>query len=445
MPTERAVYWRASAWRAAARIIERATAPVDIAFLAAFRIGFGAVLFVSTLRFVAKGWVTTLLIAPRLHFTYAAAPFVRPLPAPLMLALFGLLALAALGIAVGYRYRLCAWSFFLAFTYVELIEKATYLNHYYFVSVVTLLLALLPASNAASLDVRLGPSARSDTVPAWVHWALRLQVGVVYFFAGVAKLNGDWLWRAQPLKIWLAARSDLPLIGGLLEEPLVAYAASWAGALFDLSIVWLLLARRTRSLAFAAVVVFHAVTGLLLPIGMFPFLMVVGATLFLEADWARRWLRPTRAVSKMCATPSRAVAGAVALHVALQLAIPVHQHLGRSAWTLQGFDFAWNVMVTEKAGFARFEAKDKRTGESFAVQPSRYLAPFQERAMTQDPYLIAQFAKLAAREIAGREGRDVEVRAEAWATLNGRASRLLVDPHVDLANPRAARFVLDAP
>ncbi len=65
--------------------------------------------------------------------------------------------------------------------------------------------------------------------------------------------------------------------------------------------------------------------------------------------------------------------------------------------------------------------------------------------MAQDPSLIRQFAQLAAREIAGQEGRDVEIRAEAWATLNGRASRLLVDPRVDLANPRAARFELDAP
>ena len=444
MPIERDAAWRLIASRAFAGLVRRALAPVDIAFLAALRVGFGAVLFASTLRFVAKGWVTTLLVAPQLHFTYAAAPFVRPLPAPLMLALFGLLALAALGIAIGYRYRLCAWSFFLGFTYVELIEKATYLNHYYFVSVLTLLLALLPASNAASLDARLGRVARCDTVPAWVQWALRLQIGVVYFFAGVAKLNADWLWRAQPLKIWLAARSGLPLVGVLLEEPAVAYAASWAGAAFDLSIVWWLLNRRTRALAFAALVVFHAVTGLLLPIGMFPFLMVVGATVFFDAGWARRWLlgRPSRPAS---ATPRPAVRLAVAFHVALQLAIPIRQHLASSAWTLQGFDWAWNVMIAEKAGYARFAATDKRTGESFVVEPSRYLAPFQERAMTQDPSLIAQFARLAAREIAHREGRDVEIRAEAWATLNGRASQLLVDPRVDLASPGAARFVLEAP
>ncbi len=362
-----------------------------------------------------------------------------------MLPLFAVLALAALGIAFGYRYRVCAWGFFFGFTYVELIEKATYLNHYYFVSVATFLLALLPASHAASLDLRLGRVARADSVPAWVQWALRVQVGVVYFFAGVAKLNPDWLLRAQPLRIWLAARSDLPLVGGLLEEPVVAYAASWGGALFDLGIVWWLLHRRTRAPAFAALVVFHVITGLLLPIGMFPFLMVVGASVFLDAGWPRRWLGATGDKQWASASPSRLVTWVVALHVALQLAIPVRQYLQRSAWTLQGFNFAWNVMVAEKAGFARFEARDRRTGESFAVEPSRYLAPFQERAMVQDPDLIRQFAELLARDIASREGRDVEIRAEAWATLNGQASRQLIDPHVDLTSSRPARFVLDAP
>jgi len=172
--------------------------------------------------------------------------------------------------------------------------------------------------------------------------------------------------------------------------------------------------------------------------------MVVGATVFFDAGWARRWLR-RRPLQPASATPRPAVRLAVAFHVALQLAIPIRQHLASSAWTLQGFDWAWNVMIAEKAGYARFAATDKRTGESFVVEPSRYLAPFQERAMTQDPSLIAQFARLAAREIAHREGRDVEIRAEAWATLNGRASQLLVDPRVDLASPRAARFVLEAP
>src|SRR6185369_4772318 len=133
------------------------------------------------------------------------------------------------------------------------------------------------------------------TVPAYCVYLLRFQLGVVYFFAGIAKLNGDWLLRAQPLRIWLAARADLPILGGFLAEPWVAWTASWAGAFFDLTIVGFLLLPRTRRAAFVAVVVFHVATGLLFPIGMFPWIMVAAATVFFAPDWPTRFgLQRTR-------------------------------------------------------------------------------------------------------------------------------------------------------
>jgi hypothetical protein len=53
---------------------------------------------------------------------------------------------------------------------------------------------------------------------------------MVYFFAGVAKLNYDWLFRAMPLRIWLPPHIGLTLIGPLMDETWVAYAFSWFGA-----------------------------------------------------------------------------------------------------------------------------------------------------------------------------------------------------------------------
>ena len=42
--------------------------------------------------------------------------------------------------------------FFLSFTYIELIDKTTYLNHYYFISVVSFLMIFLPANIYFSID-----------------------------------------------------------------------------------------------------------------------------------------------------------------------------------------------------------------------------------------------------------------------------------------------------
>ena len=95
-----------------------------------------------------------------------------------------------------------------------------------------------------------GRRARARSPRGWV-WLLRFQVGVVYAFAGLAKLQADWLVRALPLRLWLPARADLPLVGRLLGVAATAHVLAIAGAAFDCSIVPLLLWRRTRPVAVA--------------------------------------------------------------------------------------------------------------------------------------------------------------------------------------------------
>ena len=240
--------------RFAAKAISEAAHPVSAGSAAAFRIGFGLLGLAAVCRFAAKGWISELYLEPVNHFTYSGFWWVRPWPEWGMYAHFALLALASLGVALGYKYRLSIVAFFLLFTYVELIDKTTYLNHYYWVSLVAFLMIFLPLHRTASLDPRRNPSPH--TVPMHVIWILRAQVGVVYVFGGIAKLNPDWLLHAQPLRIWLYNNGDLPLLGRFLHEVWAAYAVSWAGAFFDLTIVCWLLWRRSRPIAYVLLVVF---------------------------------------------------------------------------------------------------------------------------------------------------------------------------------------------
>jgi hypothetical protein len=424
--------------------LSRLETPVDGASLAAFRALFGAVMFASTVRFVLKGWVDSLLVKPSFHFTYAGFAFIRPLPATGMLVLFGALALSAFALAIGYRSRTSAAVFLVGFSYVELIDRAMYLNHYYLVSLLAALLAILPSGSLLSLDGRRSPFARR-TIPAWALYALRLQFGVVYLYAGVAKLDADWLLSAQPLRIWLAARADLPVIGPLLSEPAVAHVAAVAGAVFDLAIVPMLSFRRTRTAAFVALAAFHALTGLLLPIGIFPFLMIAGATLFFSPAWPRRVLpawamdpapvrSPLAAGNDAHGSPRWSLRAAVVLHCVVQIVVPLRGLVadGSSAWTMNGFDFSWKVMAAEKAGAVSFRVRDRATGETLHVDPSTYLTLTQERAMAQDPDMIRALAVHVAR----REHRDVGVFADAFASLNGRPSARFIAPNVDLTCSR---------
>src|SRR5690606_17032988 len=107
-------------------------------------------------------------------------------------------------------------------------------------------------------------------------------------YAGMAKINADWLLDAQPLRTWLPARNDMPIIGSLFNYVWVAYAFSWLGCLYDLTIGFLLLNRRTRTLAYVAVIVFHLLTSMLFPIGMFPYIMMATALIFFSADFHKK-------------------------------------------------------------------------------------------------------------------------------------------------------------
>jgi hypothetical protein len=128
------------------------------------------------------------------------------------------------------------------------------------------------------------------------------------------------------------------------------------------------------------------------------------------------------------------VAGAAALWVAVQLALPL-RHLaypGDHRWTAEGYRFAWNVLLVERSGSVTFLVTDPDTDRTWVADPERLYTPTQLRVMSAEPDLIHQ----AARTIAAEEqaaGRDVEVRVDAWASLNGRPAARLIDPDVDLA------------
>ena len=303
----------------------------------------------------------------------------------------------------------------------------------------------LPLHRVASLDAWSNPSQRSCTIPRWVIWVLAAQVGVVYVFGGIAKLNLDWLLHAQSLRIWLYNNGDIPLVGPILQEVWVAYAMSWAGAAFDLTIVGWLLWRRSRPIAYAVLVVFHVMTWILFPIGMFPWIMIAGTLVFFSPDWPHRLV--ARVLRRPVATPLapppsvsrptllvRAGAVGLVLFALLQVAVPLRHwaYPGNVRWNEDGCRFSWRVMLTEKTGHIRFLVTDTTTGEWWMEHPETYLTPLQAERMAYQPDLILATAHIIARD-AERRGQNVKVRADSFVTFNGRKAARFVDSEVDLA------------
>ncbi|WP_373516510.1 HTTM domain-containing protein [Pricia sp.] len=424
------------------------TKPVEAAPLAVFRILFGGMMLLSILRFWSYGWIDKLYVRPQFFFSYFGFDWIKPLGIYTYLV-FAVCAVAAVMVAIGYKYRMAIILFFLSFTYIELMDKTTYLNHYYFISILAFLMIFLPANAYYSVDSLKNPQKSFQKIPAWTINSIKLLLFIVYFYAGLAKLNSDWLLQAMPLKIWLPSKFDVPLVGDFFHLEWVQYAFSWGGAAYDLCIPFLLLYRKTRPFAFLMVVVFHLMTRVLFPIGMFPYIMIVSSLIFFDAGVHHKLLgyldrlfhlgirrfdtgkilvyRPTFG--------NRFKYAVLLVFLGVQLLLPWRYlaYPGELFWTEEGYRFSWRVMLVEKSGYAQFKIVDAMTGSYFYVDNTDFLTPFQEKQMAFQADFILEYAHFLRDHFQKDGHKNIQVFVESYVSLNGRLSTPMIDPKVDLA------------
>ena len=437
--------------------LQRLFAPVDVASLACFRIAFGALMVADVFRYWST--IEETFIRPTFHFTYYGFDWVRPWPGDGMYVHFAVMGVAAAFVSLGLFYRAAASVFFLAFSYMFLIEQARYLNHFYLIALVSFLMIFVPAHRAWSLDAWLRPRLRAQTVPAWALWLVRAQIAIPYVYGGIAKLNADWL-HGEPLRAWLAKRGGRPVIGPLLQHEWAPYLFSYGGLVFDLLVVPFLLWRRSRPYAFVATLAFNLINGVVFTIGIFPWVMAAATLMFFPPDWPRRlaaWARahvlaspaglpepvhnPAPEPPPVRLGPAHyTTVGLLGAYMAFQLLFPLRHWLypGDVAWTEEGHKFAWRMKLRDKQGTVRFFATDPDSGRTWEVPHRRHLRGWQRRQLTDKPEMLVQFAHFLADELRAQGFPRIEIRAQSSLSLNGRKPAPLVDPNVDLAaQPRS--------
>lgn len=415
-------------------VVRHLTAPADIASLAVFRIVFGLLMFADVITYLTRGWVSALFIEPKFYFTFPGFDWVKPWPGNGMEIEFWIMGAAALFIALGLFHRIAALLFFLGVTHVFLCEASEYLNHLYLICIIAFLLIIVPAHRAWSMDAWRNPAIRTNTLPACWLWLMRAQIGIPYFFGGIAKLNADWL-RGEPLRMWLANRTDFPVIGQWFTEDWMVYLFSYAGLILDLAFVPLLLWKRTRLAAYLLVLCFNGMNSMLFNIGIFPWMMIGASLLFFPPDWPRFGRKPkaSDAPDAVGRTTPALVFCAVFLNI--QLLMPLRHWLypGDVAWTEEGHYFSWRMKLRDKQAETSFAITDPASGHSWEIEPGEFLTERQKFRMNGHPDLIHQFALHLAEEYRREYGMAVEVRAKSSASLNGRVPAMLLDPECDLA------------
>ena len=428
--------------------------------LAFFRVTFGALMFLSVIRFWSKGWISTLYIEPTFHFKYFGFSWVQDFGIYTYLV-FVICIVSSLFVTIGYKYRISIICFFLAFTYVELIDKTTYLNHYYLTSCLSFIMCFLPAGNYFSID-NLISGQKHEHIPAWTVDTVKFFICIVYFYAGIAKINSDWLIEAQPLSIWLKSKYDLPIIGEtLLQQKSIHYLASWFGMLYDIFIPFFLIYYRTRYIAFFFVIVFHVLTKVFFPaIGMFPYIMIFSAVIFFDSKLHVLLLEKIKMVlnktltffrikisntSKTVYKPiiiKKIIPFILVAFLFIQIVFPFRYFLypGELFWNEQGYRFSWRVMLIEKRGETTFKVKDSITNNFFYVKNDDFLTPFQIKQMSFQPDFILEYAHYLGEHFKKQGHKNIQIFADSFVALNGRPSQRFIDPNIDLLSKKESFY-----
>jgi len=428
--------------------------PVDSSFLVVFRIGFAVIMFWEVIRYWSNDWIRLFYIEPDLHFKYYGFEWVHAWPGDGMYYHFIAMGILAVFVGIGFLYRLSALLFFLAFSYVFFLDQARYLNHFYMVMLISFLLVILPANRTFSFDAKLWPRLKSDIVPNWTLWILRAQLEIIYVYAGLVKINDDWL-NLEPLRMWLSTRSDMPIVGDLYSQDWAIAVAAYGVILLHVVGAPLLLWKRTRLAIFIIYAAFHILNHFTFNIGIFPWLTLFSTLVFFDPDWPKqvkariaRFIDPDHQgdfVEHSSSNNYSALApGPLAQNLWLiffgawltyQTLFPLRHFLypGEVSWTEEGHRFAWRMKLRDKEAFADFNIVDPEGNQSWYIEPEPYLTEKQARKMPTQPDMILQFAHFLEKKWRQDYGlNDVEIRVTNYVSLNGREPAPMVNPSIDL-------------
>ncbi|XP_078480494.1 LOW QUALITY PROTEIN: vitamin K-dependent gamma-carboxylase-like [Lampetra planeri] len=274
-------------WGSWVRLMSR---PCDPSSLATFRIAFGLLMVLDIPQ--ERGLASLDLRFPEPPDGTCRFPlfdFLRPLSQDGMYALYLVMWTGAVGMTLGCAYRVSCVMFVLPYWFLFALDKSSWNNHSYLYGLIATQLTLCDAHRFWSVDGLVRRGVCNTHAPLWNYWLLRFQIFVVYFIAGLKKMDSDWLmgysmgnlsrhWLFSPFKVVLSEQwTSLLVIHG-------------CGFLLDLSAGFLLLLDATRPLALTALTYFHAMNSQLFNIGMFPYAMMATSALFCSHDWPRKLL-----------------------------------------------------------------------------------------------------------------------------------------------------------
>lgn len=404
---------------------EYLNAPIDSAALIFFRFFTGILLVCELINGIFLGKIHQYT-SGEFHFSYLFTPFISPLPYSGVIFQYIIIISCALCVSLGKFYRLTTTILFISFTHLFLSEMSEYINHAYLYCLMLFWLMILP----------LGEKEVGRTLPRWMLFIILFHVGIAYFFAGIAKINDDWL-SGTPMDIFLGERKD-HFLYFIYQRSWAPLLFSWGGLFFDLFITLFLIFSPTRKMAFIFASLFHLSNVFMFGLASFPWYFILLSSLFFSPSWPRKiWginkLMPQKNQGQLQAfNLGRLSSFFLTLYLLLHLILPFrHLFYPHSAsWSEEGHQFSWRMMLRTKNGETTFVAQ-KEDGKKFVIDPLHYLTPRQFEKMKGYPDMLLQFAHFLAAKYQ-EEGVSLKIFCYTQISLNNHPPRPLIDPSIDL-------------
>ena len=318
--------------------------------------------------------------------------------------------------------------FMLCFTYFWLIDKGYFNNHYYFMSLICFLLFITEKKASFSENVN---------IPKISIFTLQVMVFIVYFIAGINKINPYWLFDLQPIQHILEVKSEMTN-NMFFKKPILVKSLAYTGLIFDLSVGFLLFYHRTRLFAFIMILLFHLTNYWVFKdvgeIGLFPFFMISTIILFIDPHYLNK-------LFKLNNKPPNKINNSLFLNkfivcfLLIQLLIPFRHVFfkGNVDYNGIGQRFSWRMKIMYKDSSFQYFITDNSSGKKYAVDATKMLTNKQYNNLLYYPDLIVPLAKKIQLEASENFGiKSAKITCEYKTKFMGKNEQLLFSPELDL-------------
>jgi len=434
----------------------------DATTVSLFRIGFGIMMVIEMVYYLKVDFVYNAITGPQLLFKYPGLEFINPLPDTYMYIINVLLLLSAILITIGEFCQIAALFFFLGYTYFFLQDATYFNNHFYLISLLSFLLIFIDADKTLRFRNILKKDnpqkIKPAVVPNWNIWIIRTLLILVFFFSGLAKINGDWL-SGEITKAMFTSFSKDSGLGQYLQSSFNIKLFAIGGMLFDLLIGFILKFKPTRNIGIIGLIIFNALNAIFWnDIGIFPYLMIAITIIFCEPETVSKFFHKEKKekIKKSkknkqalkTATPKiienkplqwngkrKLTAGLLGLFILVQILFPLRHYVmtNNPDWTGVGALFAWRM----KAQTRTIESIDMNlfvldTGETQKVDTYSFLTANQKIHFVEDPRRLVQLARHVSKTAAEQGFPNLGVKADIKVSFNGREPQHMFSPELNL-------------